>query len=381
MKIYHIGITSFELDSSKRELKSIGGIGSYISDVIGYLIKNDINVGFIGKVFNNKNIESIEYIETQKKVTTTISFLFSLFIKSIFLRLPNDAILHAHRADHLAPLLFFNNRKSIITLHGQQVRTINIRKNFIIRFIYSQLEKFSMKRADAILAVDIITKKLYCKKYPLLVNKIHICPTAIDTNIFYKQTITNDDRMKNRINIEDKVVFYVGRIEAPKRIDIILKSFKLLINKNINYKLIFIGDGVLKRKMEQVSKELGINNNVTFLGIRNRLELPFYYSLADVTILISDNEGSPLSIKESLACGTPVIANDVGDISEIINNSFNGYIVDKDNIEQISEKLFNVINISKDLADNCIESVKKYKPDIIFENLFNIYKEVSNDSK
>jgi len=78
---------------------------------------------------------------------------------------------------------------------------------------------------------------------------------------------------------------------------------------------------------------------------------------ADITILYSESEGSPLSVKESLACGIPVVANKVGDIPLIIKNGYNGYIIENDDIQELANAMKTIINNSDSMRLNCIQSI------------------------
>ncbi len=378
MKIYHIGTIANESSSTKRELKSIGGISGYILELINYSLLKNIKIGFIGKIYNYKKSSGINYIQVQKKVTSTNKFLINLFIKSLFFKIPYDAIIHAHRPDHLAALALLKRRKSIITLHGQQAHTVNIRKNFVIRYIYKSLEKFAFKKAHVLIAVDHITEQFYSNLYPHYSNKFITIPTGVNSDLFYPDNKANC-RKSLMLNKEDKIIIYIGRIEPPKKVDVILKAFQLLNEKDKSYKLILVGGGVSLEQIKALAVELNIQEHVLFLGVRKRIELQQLYSAADVSVLISGNEGSPLSIKESLACGVPVVANNVGDVTKVIENNDNGYIVNSDNINEICEKLELTISQSNNMKDKCISSVEKYSIKNVSDKIIEIYKKLLDE--
>jgi len=184
MKVYHIGTISCETDQSGRELKAIGGISGYIKDLIDYSLKNNIKIGLIGKIFNYEELAGIDYIRVQDKVTGTNKFLIALLFKSLITKIPKDVVIHAHRPDHLAAFYFFTRRKSVVTLHGQQALTVNIRKSGVIRFIYRALENYSFKKVLAFIAVDSVTKSFYSNLYPEYKHKILKISTGVNTELF-----------------------------------------------------------------------------------------------------------------------------------------------------------------------------------------------------
>lgn len=378
MNIFHIGTIAFENDKSERELKAIGGISGYIIELINYTNKKKHKVGIIGKIYNYEKSSNIEYIQVQDEISNTNSFLFNLFLKTITLKLPVNSIIHAHRPDHLATYIFFNKTPSVVTLHGQQAHTVNIRKGFWVRKIYQILENYALKKVNRIIAVDAITQAFYSKLYPQHQHKICIIPTGVNTEIFYPM---NKLVAKKAIGFDEssKLIIYVGRIEPPKKIDIIINAFAIIAAKDSTLKLLIVGDGVLRNEMEKLSQKLQLVNQVYFLGVRKRNELAFLYNAADVSVLISSNEGSPLSVKESLACGVPVVANNVGDISSIIKDNYNGYIVDIENLEEISDKIMLAINKTNEYKQNCVDSIQQYTIPVVAEKVLQLYEEIANE--
>lgn len=375
--IYHIGTIAFETMESKREPKSIGGISGYMVELINYTLSKGLKVGLIGKIFNFEPGNNIDYYEIQKKVTSTNRFLIYLFIKSFLIKIPANSIIHAHRPDHLAAFTFFRSFKSVLTLHGQQAHTINIRKSKIIRLIYQVLEKLAFRKATALIAVDQVTKDFYSKRYPQFKNKLCVIPTGVNNNLFCTKA-KNPARYTAGFANNDKIIIYVGRIEPPKKIEDIIRAMKVLTEKSPVYKLVIVGDGVDMSALKTLVPELNLADNVIFLGVRKRNELPDLYSMADISVLYSGNEGSPLSVKESLACGIPVVANDVGDIATIIKNDFNGYIADSASIDDLSEKMMLAVENAEKMKLNCLESIKDFSSEKVSQQVIDLYYDVFN---
>lgn len=378
MNIFHIGTIALETNKSERELKAIGGISGYIIELINYAKSRNNKIGFIGKIYNYEAASDIDYYQVQDNVSSTNKFLIKLFLKTLKIELPKDAVIHAHRPDHLAAFLFLKKRPSIVTLHGQQAITVNIRKGYWVRKIYNTLEKYALKRAKRIIAVDDVTKKLYSKLYPQHQHKIYTIPTGVNTELFYT---TNKPAAKSSLgfDVSTKIILYVGRIEPPKKIVAILKAFAKIASKDNSYKLVFVGDGVSRKEMEALTQKLHIEKQVHFLGVRKRSELPALYNAADVSVLISGNEGSPLSVKESLACGVPVVANNVGDIASIVKNNYNGFIVNAENLDEIADKLMFAANKTSGFKQNCSDSIQPYTIPVVSEKVLQLYKEVADE--
>lgn len=375
MKVYQIGVLSFESERTDRELKGIGGIQGYINELVHFLLSKDIQVGFVGKIYNYKEVDNLEYFKIQNNVTSTNKLLIHLFFKSFFIKLPKDAVFHAHRPDHFAAFAFAKSGPSVLSLHGQAARIINDRKGFVVRTIYNFLEKMAMKKADVIMPVDDITRDYYIKLYPQYKEKYRVIPTGVNTSIFKKldkQVI----REKFGFSKSDKIVLYVGRIAPPKKIKEIIKAFEILVNKDNSYKLLLVGNGVDYDKMKTLTSQLKLSENINFFGVRKRSELPVIFNMADVCVLYSKNEGSPLSIKESLACGVPVVANCVGDIPLVIKEGYNGFLVENESNEELASKLELAIDKSTLMSQNCLDSVQKFTTEKINQQVIELYQEV-----
>ena len=91
-----------------------------------------------------------------------------------------------------------------------------------------------------------------------------------------------------------------------------------LMVKMPNFRLVIVGDGPKREALKKIVQNLGLSERVTFTGRVTQSCLPTYYSAADILILASSREGWPNVILESMACGTPVIATDVGGIPEVV---------------------------------------------------------------
>jgi glycosyltransferase involved in cell wall biosynthesis len=99
---------------------------------------------------------------------------------------------------------------------------------------------------------------------------------------------------------------------------------------------IIVGDGPAKTALQKYSRTLNIEHAVHFLGSRGDVEQVL--AACDVFMLTSDNEASPVSIMEAMACGLPVIAPAVGSVSEIVAHKETGFVIDKGNERQFARR-------------------------------------------
>ena len=125
------------------------------------------------------------------------------------------------------------------------------------------------------------------------------------------------------------VLLTVGNLVALKRQVIALDALHELRFRHPQAVLVVVGDGPERRSLEQRAQQLGLTANVRFAGAVPQVDLPRYYSAADVMLLPSQREGWPNVILECLACGTPVVAARVGGVPEILVDPLLGEMVDE----------------------------------------------------
>ena len=167
--------------------------------------------------------------------------------------------------------------------------------------------------------------------YDAVPEKVGVVPCGVNMEIFkpVDKTVA-----RQKLGYEDeKIVLFVGRIDPLKGIDNLIRSMPLLKNPDKVRLVVVGGDGNSRLELEKLMKlarDLNISNSVDFKGLVKQEQLPYFYSAADVCVVPSYYESFGLVPLESLACGTPVVATDVGDLKNIIKHGETGYIL-KDN--------------------------------------------------
>jgi glycosyltransferase involved in cell wall biosynthesis len=133
------------------------------------------------------------------------------------------------------------------------------------------------------------------------------------------------------------VVGWVGRMTAIKRVPDVLAAFARLRARGVDARLCLVGDGPDRELVERRASEFGVSRHTLFLGYQR--EIGPYYTLFDVLLLTSGNEGTPAVAIESLAAGTPVVSTDVGGVSDVVADGLDGLLVPGGDVEAVADAL------------------------------------------
>jgi D-inositol-3-phosphate glycosyltransferase len=175
---------------------------------------------------------------------------------------------------------------------------------------------------------------------------------------------------------------FVGRIQRLKGLDGLLGAMSYM-RQDDNVKLIVVGGDARTQdeveRLRKVAHDMQIQSMVDFVGQVDQRELPFYYSAADVCVIPSYYESFCLVALESLACGTPLVATNVGGISTVVKQDENGYIVANNDPVYIAEALGKILS-GQYIPDSVRDTVIEYDWSTIAQAVVEGYQEVLGKS-
>jgi D-inositol-3-phosphate glycosyltransferase len=212
-------------------------------------------------------------------------------------------------------------------------------------------EREVMRSAQRIISSTILEKKELVRLYDADERKISVIPCGVNMELFQPQ----DKRVaRSKLGLgEGKVILFVGRMEALKGVDNLIRALSLMPSDN-RARLIIIGGDEYSRpevvRLETLASDIGVGGNVKFLGPVAQNLLPLYYSAADVSAVTSYYESFCLVILEALACGTPVVSTRVGVAPAIIQDGHNGLLVDDNNPQNLADGLAAVLRSEQDVC-------------------------------
>ena len=224
--------------------------------------------------------------------------------------------------------------------------------------------------------------------------KIVIIPPGVDLSRFYP---IPTDEAKEFIGVppRHRILLFVGRIEPLKGLDTLLEAIanmrrEGLIDQHSIYLSVIGGDpevdpqdmNVEMARVQELSAEFGLDDMVTFLGQGSQDTLPYYYSAAEAVIVPSHYESFGMVALEAMACGTPVVASQVGGLAFLVQDKSTGYTVPTSDPKALADRLIAIINDSdlrQQMGKQASEFARAYDWRLISARVVNLYDELLRD--
>ncbi len=339
--------------------KSYGGAEKLIENIMLGL-KDDLDISIAidryGE-FKSKS-DSIKGFKTLLLNNNLKNLIKNIFIIGKYIKKEKIDVIHCHGtpSNIIGIILKKTCRiKFISTVHSDLMYEFQGKK----KFIYSKIEEMTLKYADYIIPVSNNLKEKLINRHGKKDEKIKLIYNGIDIDI--------DRSMVNSREKDEKFKFlFVGRLVEIKNVELLLQGLHYIKNKGKDFVCNIIGDGEDLEKLKKISKDLGLDSKVNFLGYRN--DILEFMTKSDVLILTSKMEGIPITIIEAFASKLPVISTAVGGVLEMIVNGKTGILFDLENKDEFNRVLL-------DLLEN------KYDLDKLSCNAYNEYLEKWNQKK
>lgn len=279
------------------------------------------------------------------------------YLKSLdnfFEKHPEYEIIHAHNAFSM-----FTLRSAM--KHGVKVRIAhshNARPKLLhykTPFKYYAKSKIK-KYATDMFACSNLAGEYYYGKKAMKDGKVIVLKNGIDTSKFkFNDSIRKEKRDELNLNDNQIAIAHIGRFNIQKNHEFLIDIFKSLSEKNKNYILFLFGEGDLENKIKQKVNELGISENVKFMGVKGNVNE--YLQAMDLFILPSLFEGLPLTGIEAQTSGLPCLFSDTITKETKITDNVE-FISIKESPEHWADKIINITSNKKDRANSYLKAVE-----------------------
>jgi N-acetyl-alpha-D-glucosaminyl L-malate synthase BshA len=223
----------------------------------------------------------------------------------------------------------------ITTLHGTDITLVGRDKTF------APVVAFSINQSDAITAVSENLRDETYRTFPIE-KEIRVIYNFVDTRRFHKKPI--DAFRKVIAPNGEKIIMHASNFRKVKRVQDVVRIFEI-VRRKIPAKLLFVGDGPERSGAEGLCRELGLCDDMRFVGKQEQMEE--ILAIADLFLLTSEYESFGLAALEAMAAGVPVISTNAGGLPEIAIQGETGYLNDVGDIYGMSD---NAIRILEDEA-------------------------------
>jgi len=247
-------------------------------------------------------------------------------------------------------------------------------KEWFYRILTKLFVRYFAKKAKAIRVINQKQVPEFLIKSDIDEKKIKYIPAFyIDFNVFKSQ------------NLEKKYdLVFSGRLVRNKGIFLLLKAIKNISQAGMTIKLIIIGDGPLKGKIQEFIKKNNLQNNIEFAGwLQTTDDIAKIYNQSKMMVMPSFNEGGPRVTLEAMACKTPVITSKVGVMLDIIKDGENGLFINWD-INDIVEKVSTLLkneNLQEKIAENGYQIVQQFERKKVIENYAKTYQTLLHSAR
>ena len=292
---------------------------------------------------------------------------FSIFKIASILKEYDIAHVHLFPAQYFlvfANMINGNKTKLIFTEHSTSNKRIQ-------NLIFKPFEKFIYTRYDIIVCISEEIKSIYSNYIPKITSKLVIIHNGVAIDKIKEAIPYDKSKAPFLLNHDDKIIIQVAAFRLGKDQQTLIKAMQYLDKK---FKLFLVGDGVLKDKNEQLSKELGLESNVFFLGQRN--DIPSLLKSVDLVLLSSHYEGLSLASVEGMASGKPFLASNVPGLKDVVEGA--GVLFEQGNAEELASKIIELMDNSelyKQVANACQERAKQYDIQVMVEKHIELYNE------
>jgi len=285
----------------------------------------------------------VETLDDLSRKISPVRDLRAMLRLAQLIRRERPTILHTHTAKagavgRIAALLAGGARPPIVvhTFHGHVLRGYFGR---ITTFGFRTLERWLARTTTALIAVSPEVRDDLVALHVAPASKFTVVRLGIDLG----RRVDNDDAQRREsrrqmgLHEDAFVVGWVGRMTAVKRTESVVRALQKLVERGVDAYAVLVGDGPDRERLERHAHELGVIKRCLFLGYQ--VDVAPFYDAIDVLLLPSINEGTPVSVIESLAASRPVVATRVGGIPDVVRDGVDGFLVDSDDPDALAAPL------------------------------------------
>lgn len=285
-------------------------------------------------------------------------------------------LLHVHYAIPHASAAFM--AKQILATYGINIPVVTTLHGTDITLVgkdvtYKPVVTFSINQSDGVTAVSHDLKKATLEHFDIT-NDIRVIHNFIDPERF---NLKPKDHFKKAIAPQNEcIIVHTSNFRKVKRAQDVIRVFKK-ISEQMPSKLLMVGDGVDRVNCEHLCRDLGICDNVRFLGKQDAIEE--ILSVADLFIMPSESESFGLAALEAMACKVPVVSSNTGGLPELNVHGITGFLSNVGDVDDMAKNAIYILSDSerlKQFKENALAHAKNFELRLILPIYEDYYREV-----
>jgi glycosyltransferase involved in cell wall biosynthesis len=313
------------------------------------------------KLISKYRVNSLKEINPMTFFRFPLLFELYSIIKSLWLILVN-------KVDCMMAIYFFP--RGLIVFFVSIFFKVKVIQNIVGADLFKIIDnKFYLrilKKSDIIITRGEISKNMLVQQ-GIKKQNIYIIP-----NVYYFKEYKNEKKVYDFI--------YIGSFVKKKRIYDIIEALRILKIDNIDFSILFLGNGPLYNQVNIQVKKNNLEENCTFIGYVDNVE--DYILKSRSLVLTSENEGLPMVLVEAMSFGLPCIVTNSGDVTTIAKHNYNSLVSEIGDVESIANNmklLLNDSNLYRRLSNNSFSIRKKNKEyskeniSLIWDDIFKIF--------
>ncbi|MEM1127499.1 MAG: N-acetyl-alpha-D-glucosaminyl L-malate synthase BshA [Bacteroidota bacterium] len=239
----------------------------------------------------------------------------------------------------------------VTTLHGTDITIVGQDSSF------APVVTYSINNSDGVTAVSDYLRRETLEHFAIT-NEIEAIPNFIDTARFQRK---EKDYFKQALCPNgEKVMVHVSNFRPVKRAPEVVHVFHRLKQRGLDLKLLLVGDGPDRSTAEQLCRDLGVCEDVRFLGKQDPVEE--ILSIADVFVMPSESETFGLAALEAMACEVPVVCSQIGGLPELVIHGENGFLCPLGDIDAFTDAAYSILT-NDDLHRRMAHAARRHAHD------------------
>ena len=243
--------------------------------------------------------------------------------------------------------------------------------------LYNQLDRWSLRAASKVVTVcHPFARSL--ERVGVRSERIAIRHNSVKPFLPVTEQRVLEIRRKLGIPFGTRVILSVGRLSREKGQADLIEAVSLLRKENSsrNLRLVLVGDGPDKQKLQNAAEAAGIADCVLFAG--HQIDVIPYYTMADLLVLPSHTEGSPNTLLEAMAAALPIIATAVGGVPEMVTDHKEGLLVHERSPDKLAAAISLVLGsetFRRKLSDSARSAASAYSPSAYCDFMLSLYRD------